>query len=216
MKTATPVTSRTFQRRVELLHATHPTRRLPHATRGYTRREAMLPPDLRRPALLDRPRAGAARRALDAARHPRGVPRPAPLRRLPARPRGRAQRPHRPPRAARRGGRARARALPGAPRALRVPADREGPRPVAGDVALLQCGDRHYATEGPPASSATATAAARSPSACAATAAAPTSSCATSRPCSAPGRVTTARASRRRPAGRGLAAGGPGGGGTRP
>ena len=87
-----------------------------------------------------------------------------PLRRLPARPR---RRPQRPARAASsrlvEGGPPRAPPLPGAPRALRVPVDGEGPRPLAGGRHADEVGRPHYGRPRVrPRSSSTAGAAARS------------------------------------------------------
>ena len=60
--------------------------------------DVVLEARLRRPELLDRPRARDRRRALDAPDRPRRLPRAAPLRPVPGEPRDRPQRPHRPAR----------------------------------------------------------------------------------------------------------------------
>src|SRR5689334_14946729 len=127
MNTPAAVTSRTFQRRSSFvmqrtLHENVASR--------YSLSGAAL--HLRRPTLLDRPFTRAARRALDAAGGPRGVSRYAPLRGLHRAAGHRAQRAHHAPHAPGRGGRAGEGPLSGAAGALRVPADREGRRPVAG------------------------------------------------------------------------------------
>ena len=105
MKTPTETTARTFQRcscqlpiECDLQFERHRSRfELQHAT--SMARLGACRNALRRPELLDRPHARVRRRALDAAGAARRLPRPPPLRRVPAQARRRPQRARRPPRA---------------------------------------------------------------------------------------------------------------------
>src|SRR5450755_3905041 len=90
--------------------------------------------------LLDRPHPGADRRALDDADRPRGVPRHAPVRRVPGQAGHRPQRAADPARAIGGGGDPAPRALPGAPGPLRVPPDPQGHGPVAGPRVAAEVG----------------------------------------------------------------------------
>src|SRR5215218_2449180 len=83
--------------------------------------------------MFDRARDGGPGRALDLPDRARGLLRRPPLQRAPAQPRHRAQHPLRATPDARAGGHPRAQPLPGGARALRVPADRDGPRPLSRD-----------------------------------------------------------------------------------
>ena len=83
------------------------------------------------PRLHDRRLARGARREVVAARRPRALARRPPLRRDPAEHRRAARHPHEPAAPARVGGRRREAAVPGAPAAVRVPADRGGRRAAA-------------------------------------------------------------------------------------
>src|SRR5262245_44830526 len=89
MNTAAAVTSRTFQRRSSFVM-----KRTLHENVASRYSLTDAPEHLRRPALLDRPLARAAGRALDAAGDSRGVPGHAPLRGLHRAPRHRPQRAH--------------------------------------------------------------------------------------------------------------------------